>query len=171
MSKLYVDEIASKTGATDAMEINSSGHVTMPAKPSFFATNNANAWQSFGNTNFNTMPFNTTSHNVGGHYDTSSYRFNVPVTGSYYFYMQFLHDATTTSSYGEARFHRTDTSGGGHVLAFKHNSFQGDTIAVATVAYLQANDYVQAQGRVGNTNADDWYAISYYANFCGYLVG
>jgi hypothetical protein len=56
--------------------------------------------------------------------------------------MQFLHDATTTSSYGQARFHRTDTSGGGHVLNFSHNSVQGDMVAVATVAYLQANDYV-----------------------------
>ena len=51
MSKLYVDEIASKTGATDAMTIDSSGRISMPAKPSFFATNNASAWQSFGNTN------------------------------------------------------------------------------------------------------------------------
>jgi len=170
MSKLYVDEIASKTGGTDALTIDSFGRIAMPAKPSFFATNNANAWQSFGNTNFNTMPFNTTTHNIGNHYDTSAYRFNVPVTGSYYFYLQFLHDATTTSSYGEARLRR-DSGGTQTILAFKHNSFQGDTVAVATVAYLQANDYVEAQGRVGNTNADDWYAISYYSNFCGYLIG
>jgi len=170
MSKLYVDEIASKTNATDAITIDTSGRVAMPTKPSFFACNNDNAWKSFGNTNFNTMPFNVTLHNVGGHYDTSTYRFTAPITGSYYFYLQFLHDATTTSSYGEARL-RKDSGGTQKVLAFKHNSFQGDTVAVATVAYLQANDYVEAQGRVGNTNADDWYAIDYYANFCGYFIG
>jgi len=170
-SILKVSEIQDPTNGNTALTVDSSGRVAMPTKPSFFATNNANAWQSFGNTNFNTMPFNTTTHNIGNHYDTSNYRFNVAVTGSYYFYLQFLHDATTTSSYAEARFHRTDTSGGGHILTFKHNSFQGDTVAVATVAYLQANDYVEAQGRVGNTNADDWYAISYYANFCGYFIG
>lgn len=161
MSKLYVDELHPKT---------TSSQVIMPTKPSFFATKNANAWQSFGNTNFNTMPFNTTSHNVGGHYDTSNYRFNVPVTGSYYFYLQFLHDATSTSSYGEARLRR-DSGGTQTILVFKHNSVQGDTLAVATVAYLQANDYVEAQGRVGNTNADDWYASEAYANFCGYFIG
>jgi hypothetical protein len=171
MSKLYVDEIASKTGATDAMTIDTSGRILQPTKPSFFATNNATAWQSFGNTNFNTMPFNTTSHNIGNHYDTSNYRFNVPVTGSYYFYMQFLHDGTSTTSYGQARFLRTDTSSGVHVLNFSHNSVQGDMVATATVAYLQANDYVEAQGQVGNTNADDWYALSYFSNFCGYFIG
>ena len=40
MSKLYVDELHPKT---------TSSQVIMPTKPSFFATKNANAWQSFGN--------------------------------------------------------------------------------------------------------------------------
>jgi hypothetical protein len=168
-SILKVDSIAQSNGTT-AATIDTAGRIIQPTKPSFFATNNDNAWKSFGNTNFNTMPFNTTTHNVGNHYDTSNYKFTAPITGSYYFYMQFLHDATTTSSYGEARL-RKDSGGTQTVLAFKHNSFQGDTVAVATVAYLQANDFVEAQGRVGNTNADDWYAINYYANFCGYFIG
>jgi hypothetical protein len=148
----------------------SSTAVAMSTKPSFFATNNANAWQSFGNTSFNTMPFNTTEHDIGNNYDTSNYKFTAPITGSYYFYMQFLHDATTTSSYGECRFRKT-SGGSTTTIAFKHNSFQGDTVALATVTYLQANDYIEAQGKVGNTNADDWYDINYYAYFCGYLIG
>jgi len=162
MSKLYVDEIQPKTAG---------GVVAMPTKPSFFAANNANAWQSFGNTNWNTFPFNATRVNVGNHYDTSNYRFTAPITGPYYFYMQYLHDGTSTTSYGEARFQKTTSGGAVTHPAFAHNSVQGDTVILATIVDLQVNDYVEAQGRVGNTNADDWYAIDYYANFCGYFIG
>ena len=37
MSKLYVDEIASKTGSTKALEINSSGNLIVPQKIAFMA--------------------------------------------------------------------------------------------------------------------------------------
>ena len=170
MASIIGVEQLQHTNGTTAATIDTAGRIIQPTKPSFFAFNNDNQWKSFGNTNFNTMPFDTTKHNVGNHYDTSNYRFTAPITGSYYFYMQFLHDATSTTSMGECRFRRT-SGGVTTTIAFSHDSVQGDMVDLATVYYLQANDYIEAQGKVGVSNADDWYAIDYYANFCGYFIG
>ena len=79
---IKVAKIESSSGTT-AMTIDSSGRVSTAARPSFaahlsadVAYNSADAYQK--------LTFNSTHHNVGGHYSTSTGKFTAPVTGIYY---------------------------------------------------------------------------------------
>jgi hypothetical protein len=162
-SILKVNEIQ-HTGGTTALTIDSSGVILQPAKPAFKAYNNAEAWQSFGTSGvYHDMPFNTEDHDVGGNYDTSTYTFTCPVDGVYMFGAQYLHDATNQA---QIRIFVNGTTG----IAFTENSVQGDMTQIVTTHHMTSGDTVKAQGKVGNTNADDWYATLSYSFFFGYLV-
>ena len=163
VSTLKVDKIQNPSSGTTAMTIDTSGRVTQPAKPSFKAYKTG-AWQSFGNTDHNVMPFNLTEFNIGTHYNTSTYKFTAPVTGVYYFKVQMLHDATNA---GQVKLRKN----GSDDLAFAEHGVQGETAETNVLVMLSATDYIEAMGRVGNTNADDWYANDNYSFFCGFLVG
>ena len=82
MSKLYVNEIASKNSTANAITINDNGIVSKPVIPFAFV--------GFPNTNsYVTQTANTIvtfSHvfvNDGNHYDASTYKFTCPVAGLY----------------------------------------------------------------------------------------
>lgn len=85
MSKLYVDEIASKTGGTEAMTIDSSGRIKQPTKPVFFAIGQSTGWVSTTGatqiiTDWDTS--HSTYINQGG-MSYSGGRVTVPVAGIY----------------------------------------------------------------------------------------
>ena len=77
MSKLYVDNIASKTGGTDALTINSSGLILTPNRPIF--------------SGYRTAAYSTTTSivpidvrvNQGSHWNTSTNTFTCPLNGFY----------------------------------------------------------------------------------------
>lgn len=164
MSKLYVNEVHSKTGSTKALEIDSSGIITTPALPAFRAYSSAGgAWQSFGNTNANVMPFDTTNFNIGNHYNTSSYKFIAPVAGVYSFYFQWYGDGTSLND-SFIQVNSTD-------VGFSRIKVQGATSSISLLYELSVNDEVQALGDVNNTDSQDWYAGSTYSYFQGHLIG
>jgi len=162
-STLKVNEIQ-HTNGTSALTIDTNGIISQPAKPSFKAYNNAGAWQSFGTSGvFHDMPFSTEDHDIGGNYDTSTYTFTCPVDGVYMFGAQYLHDATASAQI-RILVNGTDQ------IAFAENSVQGDMTQTVTTQYMTAGDTVKAQGKIGNTNADDWFATLSYSFFFGCLL-
>ena len=85
----------SGTTPTTKMTISSEGYVTTPNQPSFNAYINGMTSES-SNTGTQTMPFNATNTNVGGHFKTSGtdqYKFVAPVAGNYYFSLSQNHSA------------------------------------------------------------------------------
>ena len=164
MSKLYVNEVHSKTGSTKALEIDSSGVITTPARPAFKAFKSAGAWQSFGSTNRTLMPFDDTSINVGSCYDTSNYKFVAPVSGLYYFHFQWYTDDTSSEAF---IFKNSKVN----PEAYGRNETQSSNIQLSTLLELTANDEITVYGEVGTTNSDDWYAREDYSFFEGYLIG
>ena len=159
---LEVDTIKNTSGTT-ALTVDSGGRMLTPARPAFKAHSSASGWQSFGNTNENVMPFNTTQHNIGGHYNTSNYRFVAPVAGVYFFASQLYHDGNTQLQ------HRIRLNGA--AVTFTNNRTQGTTVGSSVTLQLSATDYIDVTAKISNTDSTDWYADPSYAFLCGYLVG
>ena len=105
MSTLKVDAIRSSGGSADGLTMDSSGRVLTPARPAFLAYDASSGHQELTHGSWQIVPFDTTSINTGGHYNTSTYRFTAPVAGLYFFYIQLYMDKAPwklTFSYGRA---------------------------------------------------------------------
>tara|TARA_Y100001938_G_scaffold144980_1_gene220721 strand:+ start:470 stop:961 length:492 start_codon:yes stop_codon:yes gene_type:complete len=161
-SILKVDTIQNTGGAT-GLTIDSTGRMLTPARPAFKAHSSASSWQSFGNTNENVMPFDTTQHNVGSHWDTSNYRFVAPCNGIYFFYGQLYHDDTTQC--------QLRIKVNGSAVTFVNNRTQGTTAGASLTYELSTGDQVNMTAKLNTTNSTDWYADPSYAFLCGYLIG
>ena len=85
MSKLYVNEVHSKTGSTKALEIDSSGNIeavgriTAPANPAFRVQRTSNVAAN------NTVVYDTKKFDVGNNFNTSTGTFTAPIDGVYFF--------------------------------------------------------------------------------------
>lgn len=66
----------------EGISIDTSGRVKMQYQPYFYARG---AESNYTLTNGGEMPFNNAIVNVGGHFNTSTYRFTAPVAGKYLF--------------------------------------------------------------------------------------
>jgi len=86
MSKIYVDEIASKTGGTDALTIDSSGRILTPARPAFSVRNARSS--AYRGTNLFGGSDTTVIFDIGNNFATSGTNdggFVAPVAGVYSF--------------------------------------------------------------------------------------
>ena len=155
-------------GGSSGLIINSSGAVTKPNNPAFRARSSSGGWKSFGNTNFNTMPFNAEDFDSGGNYNTSTYKFIVPVAGRYYFYCQMNHDGTTGNG---ANSGRMKIYVGSDIVAYGKSGTQGEVVNCSTVWDCTVGEEVYCQGATNTTNADDWHGDSHLSYFTGYLIG
>ena len=79
------------------MKIDSSGRMTMPYQPSFYAYQ-AGTGQSTGGTQPSQISFNNVQHNIGSHFSTSTDRFTAPIDGRYFVQWYGLGSATTSVS-------------------------------------------------------------------------
>jgi len=99
MSNLLVQNIKHTNGTT-AQTIDSTGRVLTPARPHCFVV--FDSAQTGGYTTVSTgsvLPFASVKVNVGGGtYDTSNYRYTVPITGMYQITFNLLLDGVTTFS-------------------------------------------------------------------------
>jgi len=163
MSKLYVDEIASKTGGTDALTIDSTGRILTPARPSFKAKTSSTV--AFGvNTDiiFNDV---TTSgfglHNVGGHYDTSTGIFTAPINGVYFFQFQVSQQSTSDT---EVLLYL-----GTQDVGFARNFSDGanyDSLSCCQNLMLSASNQIKARVVSGTAHCN-----ASVASFSGFLIG
>lgn len=160
MSKLYVNEIASKTGATTAMTIDSSGRVSMP---------NVIAWRvkrTSGDVGANTdVVFNLVQVSQGGGYSTSTGRFTAPVAGIYF--ISFTGRANGTSAT-----HMSFKKNGTEFQGFRSTSTGGTVgnvgMSASCVVDLAVNDYIQVRVKDGTMNGNEGLDDGM---FSGYFIG
>lgn len=87
MSTLYVDNIYSKTGTSQALSIDSSGRVTTPARPAFHVVRSSSMSSS------GVVTYNAAKFNIGNHMDISTGLFTCPISGIYMFTFQCIYEA------------------------------------------------------------------------------
>ena len=135
------------------VRLRGDGILTVPYQPSFKAYRSGSSVG--GNTNFS--EYNAESFDVGGNYNTSTYRFTAPVDGRYFFC---------------ANVHRTSGNHGSHQIRKNNSSHQSFTegrqdngnshIYTCAVVDMAANDYVhvaRSNSRIDGNNFFEGYLI------------
>jgi len=152
MSKLYVDEIASKTGGTDALTIDSTGRILTPARPVLLAQGNVNSNVVYGNNadiTFATSGVGFGEFAQGGMSLVNNTQFTVPITGLYQFqtsvYVNDSHTAIRLQLAINGNFNPTTTIAG---LA-QFGDAASRSIQLNHVLNLTAGDYVSVKNASG----------------------
>ena len=160
-SILKVNTIQDATNSNTAISIDSSGRVTTPERPSFYAYENSDGQTTSA---INIIPYEATHHNTGSHYDTSTSTFTAPVAGLYYFDHSFFsgHSSVTRSGYYKngTALGNSNYPFGGRVQS-NSNGMGGASLTIN----LAVNDTILVKVYAGTVS-------NFYANyFLGYLIG
>ena len=93
-STLKVDTIQNPSTGTTAITVDTTGRILTPARPSFRVHLAASgAWTDITHGGNYAVVFDTEKYDIGGNFDTSTGRFTVPITGTYYFAARaYLHE-------------------------------------------------------------------------------
>tara|TARA_B100000085_G_scaffold78605_1_gene70683 strand:- start:188 stop:745 length:558 start_codon:yes stop_codon:yes gene_type:complete len=185
MSKLYVNEIASKTGTADALTIDSTGRVFQPAKP-IMSLRGASTFSSASPFTTDTAPntggdigalsnlrevtaWGQTHINQGGMY-TGDGRLTAPVAGIYEFTISCSRTLTQANS---ARslwvLHRPAGSSTVETIYYCWSSgdYSWYTHNFRHIMTLAANDQISVGAYVGYL----WHPDVVHAHFSGQLIG
>jgi hypothetical protein len=126
-------------------KIDSSGRVTKPSQPSFWATV-SNDYTGYNSTDYSSgLIFNTALYNIGGHYSTSTGRFTAPVTGTYLLTAECY---TNGAVWDQSWFTLNGSRPNGTDHVQNGQAIVGNTSMIK----LNANDWVMFHPYSGNTN-------------------
>ena len=141
------------------MKINSSGQVTKPYQASFAAMAGQNGYTLNGQV----LPFNTTTHNIGSHFNTSNYRFTAPVAGRYLFTFYSILNSSGQGRYEILINGAADQNG--TRVHMTPNTSNWDHVSTSWILNLAANDYIQ----MGSQSNTGWHG-GHWQRFCGELL-
>lgn len=171
--------ISVTTNSISGLNFNASNFAYDAKKPFFVAGKNSNAWQNFTSANWLIMPLDWELSDNQGNYNTSTYAFTAPITGTYYFdatAYTYKNTATTSSSYLHPIFIVNGSSSARHGSAstlyrirnrtYYDGGYAAD-IQINNIFYLTAGDYVQWYVYASSTL--QWYGL--YTQFTGCLIG
>jgi hypothetical protein len=142
------------TNNIERMRINTSGHVTMPYQPAFYAYR-AGATFSTSATEF---IFDATRLNRGSHYNTTTGRFTAPVAGAYFFSATGLPNSALNAAFLRIFKNNGTWSCSTYVI----NADQ--SVSLSVVMDMAAGDYASVYV------ASDGFETSYCC-FSGFLIG
>ena len=180
MSKLYVNEVHSKTGSTKALEIDSSGIITQSSPVGFNASLSASL--SISTNNARITGWSTSSSNFYGGFNTdgaggtmldlSTGIAQVPVTG-YYSVIANVRIDNFAGTYHYIDIMKTDSSGtyDSVNLPLITRSLESATasdytdLQAQSVAYLQANDYFAVYWSNSGDNSVVVNRLSFFSMF------
>jgi hypothetical protein len=170
MSKLYVDELHSKT---------TGGAVIMPNKPAFAVRGSNTGWTSVADSNEITIVLDVANINIGNHFNTSTYRFTAPIAGLYQFNaMGYVRNNGGTGSdsgtYGYVRLRKNGSTAnevGTLSCIFGYlNSGDADQVhTIAGIMSLAVGDYVTMHLNSHGGGTSEYYGVQ--CGLSGYLIG
>ena len=163
-----------KIGGNERMRISSAGHVTKPNNPMFKVNMSSSPAQN--STGWKKIPFNVDTgfyFNIGGHYDTTNYKFTAPVSGFYQFGLNQRIDGGNGNYFRIALWiNGADQAGnnypGGMSIYRDGDGFNYVSLTISCLIKLDANDYVEPYAY---SNTDTSWTLQDESQFYGYLVG
>ena len=153
------DSMRFATADTTQMNISSTGQITKPYQASFAAMAAQNSYSLNGQV----FPFNTTTHNIGSHFNTSNYRFTAPVAGRYLFTFYSILNSSGQGRYEILINGAADQNG--TRVHMTPNTSNWDHVSTSWILNLAANDYIQMYS---NSNTG-WHG-GHWQRFCGELL-
>ena len=177
MSKLYVNDIYSKSGATEAINIDNSGRVIMPQRPMFkvYRTANINYGTADVDVKMTGWDDDTSagSVNVNNFWDTTNDKAVIPVTGMYMFELKGFKG---TGTYGQIwlimKVNGGQAKGADFRLNRSNSGFGWEGVNFNAHLYLDEGDYVEFYFNSATGNA--YFHPSsgnIYSGICAHLVG
>ena len=138
MSTLYVDNIYSKTGTSQAIEIDSSGRIFTPQRPALYIRKTGTT-HTYGASpvQWNDVVFDTASA-----WNSSSYRYECPVAGLYWVNVS-IHNTTNQLTSGWLR------KSGSNYLFGSNSNLAGNTegnLVISAIMECTASDYIDIIG-------------------------
>ena len=167
----YNDHLRFAYQGTERMRIDSAGRVTMPYQPAFSASSTYGAaYQTI--TASAPFPFDGTRINIGGHYNTSTYRFTAPINGLYEFHMNIFYEVGQGTSNHDSTFYVNgaqllSTVASGTSQCASRSGYDRTTSMLTALIQLSTNDYVEVRAR--STSSGGIFGPHSY--FSGRLVG
>ena len=162
------------TNGTSAMSIDSSGRITQPNLPIFFAERTSPHNSS---TSFTEVVYNLAHINRGNAFNTSTGRYTAPVTGVYQVSWNDIGDTVDTVYRSRLYVNGSATSIGGATKEFERrmeqSGSQHPSSATQTVYIeLTAGQYISIfEKRDSGSNSNFANSTSVFMYFCGHLIG
>ena len=148
--------ISFKTNGNTQLTVDSAGRLLTPNRPYFYARA-ANANHTSG-----TIPYEFVDHNIGGHYDSSTYTFTVPVAGIYSITFQFFSKNNNLAGGADLHVNGVLTMRCGREGSEAY--YEGYSNAINK--YLNVGDTVRVQHYTGTVHTN-----TPFSHFSAYLVG
>jgi len=150
-------------GDTAGWSMDSQRRITTPYQPCFQATTPTNSAIASGLT---ILTYSTENFDVGGNYNTGTYRFTAPVTGKYLFNLSVNLYNNPGVWAAVIRLNGSTSYYGNRMTS----NITGDNNVVATaILSLTANDYVEPY--VQSTNGGSMSNSASWNRFEGFLIG
>ena len=153
----------------ERMRIDSSGRVTMPYQPCFFATSNTGGSDSSnGYTGVISNQFEHAYVNVGNHYNTSTGVFTCPVAGTYEFHGQGLVRHQTGVGRAELSFYKNGSNTISRSYGYTYITGASDHDNLHVMGYITcaANDQIDFRVYSCDSGVD-----VYWGQGLGYFAG
>jgi hypothetical protein len=153
---------------TQFMKIDNGGRVFKPSQVCFHVSNTTNPTSTAFTGESTLLRFENVNFNIGGGWNSSTYRFTAPVAGKYYVYGQTRFDNLT----GYSRLYVSVNGGNGWWSPGLHNitpnqSFAYWSSSVSGVLNLAQGEYIELRGG-GNNGAGSHQGEG---SFGAYLLG
>lgn len=162
MSKLYVNNINSKTGAAEAINIDSSGRITTPARPAFHVIRQTSMSAS-GDITYETALFD-----IGSNVNLSTGEFTAPITGIYVLNFSCIgpNATTATNIFSTINGVASNSKFSARPNAPNNNENFSPLGSITLPVQLNANDVFKL-----NTSAALYSDTNIWVRFSGYLLG